>query len=230
MQKNKDSLLELWYPRVCNLCQGRLTSVEQLICRSCLITLPRARFATCHENMMDKQLWGRTSIHGCLTYLLFRPGSLSRKLLHAVKYRDMPEIGYYFGMHFALEQQKLFSELRPDIIAPVPLHPKKLITRGYNQSERIAAGMAEVLGVSLNQEILLRSEIRDTQTKYGRYKRWENVDGIYHVQEEERFYGQKVLLVDDVFTTGATVIACVDALKKVKGLEVSVATLAMAYK
>lgn len=226
----KNAMLELWYPRLCNLCQGRLNSVEQLICRSCLITLPRARFAACYENMMDKQLWGRTDVSGCLAFLLFRPGSLSRKLLHAVKYRDMPEIGYYFGHHFATEQQKLFIELGINLIAPVPLHPRKQISRGYNQSERIASGIADVLGVPMETDMLVRKEERQTQTKYGRFKRWENVSGIYEVREQEHYYGRKVLLVDDVFTTGATVIACADALKKVKGLEVSVATLAMASK
>ena len=114
-----------------------------------------------------------------------------------------------------------------DYIVPVPLHPNKLRQRGYNQSECIAEGLSEVLNVQVETQTLFRAIENPTQTKKSVYERWENTDGIFDVANVDTFEGKHILLVDDVLTTGSTLIACVQALKK-SNCKVSVFTLASA--
>ena len=109
---------------------------------------------------------------------------------------------------------------------PVPLHKNKLKKRGYNQSEWIAKGVAEAMNISINTTTLFRKEDSQTQTRKSRYKRWENVGEIFGIATNE-LEGKKVLLIDDVVTTGATIEACAQVLIK-QNCKVYVATIAYA--
>ena len=111
---------------------------------------------------------------------------------------------------------------------PVPLHVRKQRRRGYNQSEVLAEGIASVANVPVDKHLLVRSKDIDTQTHKGNYERWENVRNVFECLASERLKGKHVLLVDDVLTTGATIVACADALGKIPGLRISVLTLAWA--
>lgn len=116
-----------------------------------------------------------------------------------------------------------------DVIVPIPLHPRKQRMRGYNQSECIAKGVAAVTGIPLDTVSVMRRKHTETQTSKSAYERWENVDGIFHLRHLERFVGKHILLVDDVLTTGATTTACADVFRDVKGVRISVLTLAVAH-
>ncbi|MGB0881729.1 MAG: ComF family protein, partial [Vicingaceae bacterium] len=113
-----------------------------------------------------------------------------------------------------------------DYIIPVPLHKNKLKKRGYNQSEWIANGLSKAMDVPVNSTSLFRKQDSQTQTKKSRYKRWENVGEIFGLADES-LKNKKVLLVDDVVTTGATIEACAQVLKQ-HNCKVLVATLAYA--
>ena len=130
-------------------------------------------------------------------------------------------LGHYAAVD--LLESETFREF--DYIVPVPLHPNKLRKRGYNQSECIANGLSEVLRVPVDTQTLIRVIENPTQTKKTVYERWENTNGIFDITSSERFEGKRILLVDDVLTTGSTLIACVQALKK-SNCRVSVFTLA----
>lgn len=113
---------------------------------------------------------------------------------------------------------------------PIPLHPKKLKARGFNQSDWFAKGIAKLILKPVNGFSLERKKETATQTKKKKYQRWENVDGIFYLKQPELFVNKHVLLVDDVITTGATIEAAWQALKDVEGIKVSVITIAFASR
>ena len=112
-----------------------------------------------------------------------------------------------------------------DLIVPVPLHPKRLKIRGYNQSELIARGMSEVTEISVSSSNLIRSIYNPTQTKRSRTQRWENVKDIFELRNINEFANKHVLLVDDVITTGSTIEACSIPILKCNNVKISIATL-----
>ena len=114
----------------------------------------------------------------------------------------------------------------PSMIIPVPLHPKKLKIRGYNQSTVIAKGICKELKIPIEEKFIERVSHNESQTKFSKYDRYENVRSIFKVINPDKLINKHVLLVDDVLTTGATIEACVQQLNKVPGCKVSVATLA----
>ena len=115
-----------------------------------------------------------------------------------------------------------------DVVVPVPLHPRKLKKRGFNQSEWIASGIAEALEKPVSGNNLQRKVFTSTQTKKNRFERFKNVDGIFAIKSAHQFTGKHVLLVDDVVTTGSTLEACAVELLKIPETKVSIATLAFA--
>lgn len=124
----------------------------------------------------------------------------------------------------------LKSELYKSItgIIPVPLHPKRLRERGYNQAEVIAKGLAESMGVPVITDVLLRNVYTQTQTKKNRIERLKNMSGAFAVSNPKKVSNGHILLVDDVITTGATLETCAHALLEATDVKVSIATLAYA--
>ena len=113
-----------------------------------------------------------------------------------------------------------------NVVLPVPLHPKKLKKRGYNQSETFAVGIAESMEAESPNAVLIRTYASETQTKKSRFARWKNVEEIFKITSPEKLEGKHVLLVDDVVTTGATLEACANKILEVPNTKVSVATIA----
>jgi ComF family protein len=122
--------------------------------------------------------------------------------------------------------QSYFSEV--DIIVPVPLHKSRLRKRGYNQSDFIAAGIAEALGKDLDTKTLYRAIANPTQTKKHRYDRWTNVEGIFALKNPQHLANKHILLVDDIVTTGATLESCAATILGIGSVEVSIVAMAMA--
>ncbi|MDG1476370.1 MAG: phosphoribosyltransferase family protein [Vicingaceae bacterium] len=147
-------------------------------------------------------------------------------MLHNLKYKGIKEVGFIVGelFGFELNESDYYKEI--DFIIPVPLHKNKLKKRGYNQSEWIAKGLSKSMKVPVNKRSLYRKLDSETQTKKSRYNRWENVGEIFGVSDDS-INGKRVLLVDDVVTTGATIEACAQVLIK-HNCKVLVATIAYA--
>jgi ComF family protein len=111
---------------------------------------------------------------------------------------------------------------------PVPLHPRKLARRGYNQAEAFGSGLAEALGCPNRPHALRRLADTDSQTRKSRAERWQNVKSVFEVTDPRAVVGRHVLLVDDVLTTGATLEACGMALLEAGARSISIATVAAA--
>lgn len=164
----------------------------------------------------------------CCFFLYYAKGSVVRQLLYELKYYGNKEIGGFLGRYMAAEllPSGFFEGI--DYILPVPLHRKKERLRGYNQSEWLAKGVGSVTSIPVLSDVMERCKYTETQTHKGLYERWENVCDIFVCNTPAILQGKHVLLIDDVLTTGATIVSCSDALKDVADIRISVLTLALA--
>ncbi|MBE6201969.1 MAG: ComF family protein [Rikenellaceae bacterium] len=216
-------------PPTCPVCGRLLFEGERMFCVDCMADMPLTHYSEQADNPMFRRFWGIVPIERATALIYFVKNSGWQRAIHNFKYegawRIALECGYMIGGE--LLDSNLFYDI--DVIVPVPLHTSKLIRRGYNQSAYIAKGIAEVYEakLSLNNLVRVRNNANQAQRTY--LERWQNVSGIFKVRHPERFEGKHILLVDDVFTTGATLIACAEALlASCKNIRISVATLAIA--
>lgn len=160
-----------------------------------------------------------------MAYLRFSKKGKSQKLLHQLKYRNKPEIGEEMGRLYGLLLSKHGYLREWDVIVPVPLHPMKQKRRGYNQSEKFAVGLSKSLGIKV-EDLLERKKFTETQTKKSRLQRLDNVEEVFDLSQGTKIEGLKILLVDDVITTGATLCACANVLLANGAKHVDLATIA----
>ena len=228
LENSLSDLLELFFPSICVTCGNRLVKQEKFVCLDCWLDLPVTNFHFEPENKVAQLFWGRVQVENATAWFHFRKGSNYQQLIHCIKYKGMKEMGLECGkrLGFSIAESEGFKQV--DVIVPVPLHPKKLRKRGYNQSEWIARGISEALQKPVEADNLYRKIHTTTQTKKTRLERWKNVEGIFEIKNSELFAGKHILLVDDVATTGATLEACTVPLLKCDDTRVSIATLAYA--
>jgi len=179
-------------------------------------------------DLLASRLYGQVRFDHVLAYLKFYKSGITQSLLHQLKYDNCPEIGEMVGRWFGyLLVEKNLTE-KFDLLIPVPLHKKKSHQRGYNQSERIASGIAETSGINLAVKTILRTRMNESQTNKSRVERWQNVEDIFAVIKPELIEDKRILLIDDVITTGATIESCAMALEKSNAKSISAGALAMA--
>ncbi len=219
--------LELFYPVLCVACGRKLVQQEKFLCLHCLHDLPRTNFHTIPENKVAQIFWGRVPVEMASSWLYFRKGSRYQRLVHFLKYKGIKEIGEEMGRLYGIDLQGS-SYATADILVPVPLHPRRLKERGYNQSEWLARGIAESLNIPVSTGNLVRGKFTSTQTRKNRFERFRNVEGIFTVLKPEELLHKHVLLVDDVVTTGSTLESSAEALLAAGAGKVSIATLACA--
>ena len=223
-----NDLWELLFPRLCVVCGKKLLVSEDMVCFSCMSELPRTGLSGAPGNEMEKLFWGRFPVERASALFYYsREGKVAR-ILAGMKYHGRKDMCFKMGGMLADELLPVGFFDGVDCLIPVPLHPKRLRRRGYNQSEWLARGLSAVTGIPVDGKSVTRDKDTDTQTHKSVMERQDNVAGIFSLHAPEAFKGKHVLIVDDVFTTGATVTACADALDGVEGVQVSVLTLAVA--
>jgi len=213
---------------LCYACGSHLMRNESLICTECYVVIPRTNYHNEADNPVAQLFWGRCLIEKAAAFSYYNKGSRIRNLIHNLKYKGIREIGYELGRIYGLSLETSGFTSDIDLIIPVPLHPAKKRIRGFNQSETISLGIADVVNLPVDVKSLARTTVSATQTKRSRYERWTNVEGIFNVIEPEAIIGKHILLVDDVITTGSTIESCTNELLKIEGVKVSVAALAFA--
>ncbi len=225
-----NDFIGLFFPRVCDACENLLLRNETTICTRCLTGLPKTNFHKYPDNPVMETFWGRLKIESASSFLYYSKAGKVQNLIHSFKYRGKYEIGMMLGEMFAadLKTSPYFNNI--NTIIPVPLHWTKLKTRGFNQSEVIARGMAKQMNAQIENDVLIRRFATDTQTKKSRLKRVENVQGKFGIQNPEKIAGKHVLLIDDIITTGSTIEECANILLSVDETKVSIASIGFASK
>jgi ComF family protein len=206
----KGDLLHLMFPNSCLVCHTELPASLAHICPVCESELDFTYFEGFKEaSVLDKLFWGRVQLATTGALLHFEKEGGTQAILHAIKYQGNVDLALEMGARFGrklLENEK-YADI--DALVPVPLHPKKKYLRGYNQSELIAQGIAAATRIPLRGDLLTRGVHTESQTKKGRFMRWDNVADIFYVASNPKTLPQHIALVDDVVTTGATLEACV---------------------
>lgn len=220
---------DVFFPRLCVVCGTRLALDEQQLCISCLHQLPLVRFASFTENPMADRFVGLFPIVRAASCFHYQKGATVNRILFDLKYHDNPQVGYVLGrfMGRMLLARGFFDEV--GVILPVPLSRLRRWQRGYNQSEWLARGVSAITGIPVCCDAVRRVRNNPTQTRLDRWRRLENVDSIFRLtRHSSALSGKHLLLIDDVFTTGATMLSLCDTLKTIPGVRFSILTLAWA--
>lgn len=221
-----NGLLHLVYPEICAGCGSDLVRHKQLLCAGCIELLPLTNFHLHAGNPVEKVFEGRLPLIAATSLLYFNKKSIVQELLHQLKYKGKKDIGYYFGRKMGENLQGCSRFRNIEAIVPLPLHIKRRRKRGYNQAEVIGNGISDQLKIPVFAAAVYRTSQTETQTHKGRTERWQNMEGRFEVADRETLAGKHVLLIDDVITTGATLESCGRALQKIRGLQLSIASLA----
>lgn len=221
-------LLDLLFPRLCAVCGSRLQSDETHLCLHCLRHLPRTDFHKESEHAMEQLFRGKIDIDRAFAFFYSTPHSQYRSLLHHIKYHNGKECARYLGKLYAEElcETGLLDDI--DLIIPVPLHRTRMRKRGYNQSEWIALGISDITGITLDTQSLIRPKANPSQTHLSLYERWLNTHNIFSLSPNHNCTDKHILLVDDIVTTGATLLACAQTLRTAQPLNISLLALSFA--
>ncbi len=222
------SAAHLLYPRLCEGCRLPLLGQERILCISCCFQLPQTGFHDTAGNEAALRIAGRVPYQHATSFAYFTADGLLQHLLHRLKYSGRKAIGTYLGEQagYALKASQWINSI--DGIIPVPLHPKKEQSRGYNQSNLLALGLSKVLNVPVFGEALMRTRYTGSQTKMSREERVRNVKDAFILNPRSELCGRHALLIDDVLTTGATLESAAAALMKSNGLKLSICTIGLA--
>ena len=223
IKKTVNYFVDVLYPKNCQICTSDLHQNESFLCLECKFDLPYINQSKYNIEALEKLFWGRVQVEQIFSLLNYQKGNQTQQILHQLKYNKKTKIAEHFG--------EMIGELiqhpnNYDFLIPVPLHPKKERQRGFNQSTIIANGISLTTKLPIIENIISRNTFNQSQTKFSKFDRWDNVKSIFTVNKPKLLEQKHVILIDDVLTTGATIEACVQELLKVKGCKVSIAVLA----
>lgn len=221
-------LTSLFFPVICKGCGKILKSSRTVICGRCEMELPKTNFLKKKDNPVAQMFWGRVKLEYAASLFYYRKAELLQKLIHHLKYHGGKETGIYLGRLAGkmLKQTEMARQF--DAIVPIPLHYRKQRIRGYNQSELLAYGINEITSIPVINKAVVRPEYNESQTRRGRYERWQNVKDIFRVIDQVPLINKHILVLDDVVTTGSTIESFCQSLRDVPGIKLSALTIGYA--
>lgn len=226
---------ELALPRVCTVCDGQLLPGENHICICCEADFPETSFARQEHNPMAdafNALTGGPGYSRACALFFYSAESPYSNITKALKYHSNRSCGRFFAARLAerMLEGGLYSDV--DAVVPVPLHWTRLWKRGYNQAEVIASELAAGLPAArLRPELLRRVRLTRSQARLSEAgERSANVRGAFRAPVPKGSpRPHHILLVDDVFTTGATLAECCDCLRDSLGTDVRISVATLGY-
>lgn len=223
-----ESIINLFFPKVCSGCSSFLLSNENVICTVCRHDIPLTNHHLNPENDAFKKFYGRIPVVHASALFYFHKKGIVQELIHNLKYKGHKEIGTILGEWYSEDLKNIELLQSVDEIIPVPLHRKKLKERGYNQVTAFGTALSSSLNIDYNDSLLIRNVYSKTQSKKNLLGRTEGIETIFDVSFTGKDHNKHFLLIDDVITTGATLEACSRALLKIPGAKISIVCMAMA--
>lgn len=211
-----ENILNLIYPPKCGIC-GKLN--ETFLCDKCYKILENdAKFSIEKfeklENEFDEHIY------------MFKYEGVIRRIILQYKFQEKSYI-YKTIVNFLLKNKKMFEIIKTyDTIVPVPISRKRKKTRGYNQSYLIAKDLANIIGIKLENRVLFKTKNIIEQSKLNKEDRLENIKDVYEIKNAKKVLNKKILLFDDIYTTGSTANECCRILKKANPDKIGVLTIA----
>jgi ComF family protein len=216
LRKLWTSILDLVYPPKCPVCR-RVIEVHGAWCAKCLTGILSPR----EINLLTHRL---TALDSCLAICEYEAGL--KRLLHDMKFRQQERYALHLRwiLYKGLQQRKY--KIDCDLVVPVPLHKDRLAERGYNQTALLFKEWAQRQGLRWCEDVLVRRRATEAQWKLGLSERKRNIKGAFYVTRPAEVIGKRILLVDDIFTSGVTLEECAKVLKQADCREVSALVLA----
>ncbi len=222
------AVLDFVYPRFCPVCGLRLSSEEQCLCSYCAIKLAPYRREPYHA---EERLYACPKFQELSSLFFYEKGGAVQKIIHSFKYRSHTDLVKFFGLQ--AKQRDYFAywqEQNYDLVLAVPISERRRKIRGYNQAFLMAKEIASHLSVAVSEDFVLHRNSSQSQTRLSKYERITNTEGSFYLNAKYAKIKppKRVLLVDDVLTTGATLLAIAFLLEELDVEKIDVFTIAVA--
>lgn len=213
---NITNIMDLFFPQICGIC-GKLN--KDGLCNKCKIQLEKVA-----ENDILKQDLEDMYIKELI--YIFKYEGIIRKVILDYKFHEKPYM-YVCFVNFVLKNEKIFEKLQSyDTIIPVPISKKRMKERGYNQSLLIAKKLSREVKIPLQVNCLLKTKNIIEQSKLNKEQRKQNIQNVYELKNGEILNNKRILLIDDIYTTGSTVNECAKILQQARPEKIDVLVLA----
>ncbi len=225
-------ITSLILPRTCLACGRLLLENEGCVCLACRYNMPLTNFSKRKDNPIKLLFENVLPVESATAMFWFVGGTEWQRIVHNFKYYGRwffaQKMGEWLGEE--LHDSGNFDDI--ELVVPIPLHYRRRLQRGYNQSEQLALGVGRKMGVKCDFRSVRRRQYNDSQTSKSRSERWDNVEEIFEVRRVEYLRGKHILLVDDVLTTGATMASCASAIVKAcdGDVRISIASLSVSRR
>lgn len=221
------NLAEIIFPDTCNTCNKRIFQKSDLFCVTCMNEMEYTHIKNFSDNIVLDKFKGLLPINNAFSMLFVSKSNLTSQILYQIKYDGNTHLAENMGVSLG-ERLKNSVFSNADLLIPIPLHKAKKVLRGYNQSEVLANGIASVLPIQVETESVIRTKHTSSQTFLSKEARQENVKDVFEVVKPALIQNKKIILLDDVITTGATIETCAKELLKAGANEVILLSLAIA--
>ncbi|MFY8187080.1 MAG: ComF family protein [Flavobacterium sp.] len=221
------ALLSIFYPRICLSCNELLLEKESLICSECYHHLTFTSMHLNPHNALYQLFYGRIQLEHASSILYFNKSNVTHNIIHQLKYKGAEEIGSLLGSLYDEQLLVIQENAKFDLVVPVPLHPKKLKQRGYNQLTTFGKEISNILNIPFEEHLLLKQKETTTQTIKKKDERTKMDNEIFLLSHPEKFVNKHILLIDDVVTTGSTLENALNVLSKIEQVKLSIITMAM---
>ncbi|KAF0151733.1 MAG: putative amidophosphoribosyltransferase [Ignavibacteria bacterium] len=222
-----NQLLDFFFPSFCAACKIKLSCTERFVCPSCISKIQKASQERIEHEFQRKFLSSQI-IAGFHSAFVFESEKELQTILHLLKYNGKFLLGKFLGEIAAAETIAKIKLWSADLILPVPLHSLKKAERGYNQSDFICKGISKVLKIPYKAKIIKRTRFTLSQTTMTLEERKQNVHEAFEIKRKKDIAGKRIIIVDDVITTGATITECARVLKENGAEEIFAFSVAIA--
>lgn len=219
-------LRDLFVPNRCLHCKTIIPNHIRFLCVDCHHELEFTSFINYAKNPLEKLFLGKVAVEEAGSLYFYQKNTSIQSLLKSLKYHGFQKFGAYAAEAVVNELKTTSRFKNIDIVIPVPLHPKKEKKRGYNQVDLFAQIIAKNLKAEYIKDGLIKTENNKSQTKQNKEERHKSVKDLFKINSNYNFNGQRILLIDDVLTTGATLISCIKAIQELNNVNISIITIA----